>query len=134
VGYEHGLIQGISRKILDPRRPINSPTSSEKEELLVPYHPVLQINPKEAATAQKIMGVEKIVGVSTELESTSVVISFGLDILVTKRTPSQPFDTLSEDFSYVQLLCSILALGCGIVVASFYADKKALNESAWKTD
>lgn len=134
MAYEHGLIQGISRKMLDPRRPVSSPTSFEKEELLIPYHPNLPINPKEAITPKKILGVEKIKGVGTELESTSVVISYGLDILVTKRTPSQPFDTLSEDFSYLQLFCSIIALLGGIFVASAYADMKALNESAWKTD
>lgn len=46
-------ILAYPKRYLDPRRPMKAPsalTAEEKEELLVPYQPVLEENPKEVVT------------------------------------------------------------------------------------
>lgn len=102
----------------------------EKEEGLVPYSPFLAINPKDAATYFKqVLGVQSIKTLPTNLESTSVLLAFGIDIFSTRRTPSKPFDTLSEDFSYIQLVASILLLAAGVYYTNSLVKKKAIRES-----
>ena len=46
-------ILAVPKRMLDPRRPMkaaNALTSDEKEEGLVPYHPLIEENPKEVIT------------------------------------------------------------------------------------
>jgi hypothetical protein len=46
-------IHAISRRLLDPRRPMKAASAmsaEEKEEELIPYQPVLELNPKETIT------------------------------------------------------------------------------------
>jgi hypothetical protein len=53
LGYVHGQIQAVSKRLLDPRRPYKTASAmsaEEKEELLVPYSAVLEENPKEVIT------------------------------------------------------------------------------------
>lgn len=39
-------IATIPRRLLDPRRPSGKPTSADKEEMLIPYDPVIPHEPK----------------------------------------------------------------------------------------
>lgn len=41
-----GQVASIPRRLLDPRRPVGKPTSSDKEEMLVPYDAVLPLDTK----------------------------------------------------------------------------------------
>jgi ER membrane protein complex subunit 1 len=67
-----------------------------------------------------VLGVEKIITVPTKLESTSLVIALGLDIFITRTSPSKGFDTLSNDFSYSGLILTIICLVSGIAAAKHY--------------
>ena len=110
----------MKRRILDPRR-TNVLSSVEKEEMVIPYEPSILIDPKEVSTHYNhVIGVQEIKSSPTDLESTSIVLAYGLDIFSTRRTPSKPFDTLSDDFSYAQLLASILVLIGGIAVSRYF--------------
>jgi hypothetical protein len=131
VAYEHGAIQGVKRTLLDPRRPTGKPSSNDQAEGLIPYGPIIY-DPKEILSYYKpVLGVETIKAVPTELESTTIILCFGLDIFITKRKPSGGFDTLNDSFSYVQLLGTMIALLIGSVVVKRLADRKELVD-AWK--
>jgi ER membrane protein complex subunit 1 len=116
VAYEVG-VHGIPRKVLDARRPIGTPSSTDKEDSLLPYQAAIPKNPLDIMTYFKDIRVSKLKTVQTGLESTSLVIGFKGDILVTKRTPSGAFDTLSEDFGYYQIIAALFALSVGLFVA-----------------
>lgn len=120
----------MSRRILDPRRPTGPPTNEEKEEMLIPYQPALPLNPREMPShLQDLVGVDRIKTAPAFLESTSLVLAYGLDIFFTRRTPSKAFDILSEDFSRLSLMATTLALVVGIVVARKFADSKKVKDA-----
>jgi hypothetical protein len=112
----HDKIYGISRWLLDPRRPAN-PTSEDKEEGLVPYKPILDFDPKDVMSYSRgVLGCTHFASAATDLESTSVVLAYGLDMFCTKRAPSREFDLLSEDFGHASLVLTLCALFVGIQI------------------
>ena len=116
VGLE-GRIHGVSKWLLDPRRPLE-PSSDDKEEGLIPYKPTIDFDPKDSLTHQyDVLGCNHFVSAPTVLESTSVVAAFGLDMFLTRRAPSKEFDVLSESFGRGALLATMAALYIGIQVA-----------------
>ncbi|KAJ3271875.1 hypothetical protein HDV01_006160 [Terramyces sp. JEL0728] len=130
-GLEQGSLLGASRRVLDPRRPKHTPTSYDKEEQLYPYHPVIATNPKDTLSYDlQIINPNTIISKETLLESTSLVLSYGTDLFLTKRMPSKMFDRLKDDFSYAQLVLSIVALVGGIIAARHYSERKVIRE-AW---
>jgi hypothetical protein len=80
---------------------------------------------------QKIAGVEQIVSSPSSLESTSLVFCYGLDLFFTRRAPSKEFDILSDEFSRVGLVGTMLLLAVGIVVSRRMVNAKKIRE-AWK--
>ena len=132
VGIDGGRLYGLNKRLLDPRRPIGSLSAEDKEEALIIYHPSLGLNAKEIASySLSLLGIENILSASTNRESTSIVIGYGLDIFCTRRTPSQSFDVLSPDFGYSGLLATIAGLLIAIAVARSFAERKKINDS-WK--
>jgi ER membrane protein complex subunit 1 len=110
-------IHGISKWLLDPRRPIE-PSSEDKEEALIPYKPIIDFDPKDSLTHQfDVLGCKHFVAAPTGLESTSIVAAFGLDLFLTRRAPSKEFDLLSESFGRGTLLATMAALFVGILFA-----------------
>ena len=132
LGLLSGQVYGLNKRYLDVRRPNRKPTSEDQEEGLIQYRSVLDYNPKLAVTrADFVPKVKEIVSSVTMLESTSLVIMYGLDIYCTLRKPSQSFDMLSEDFNYSSLLGTIAVLGLATLVADYFAKRKALYQE-WK--
>ncbi|KAJ3067945.1 DUF1620 super [Podochytrium sp. JEL0797] len=131
-GLSSQQLYGVNKRMFDPRRPYGAPTSDDKEEQLFPYHPVVNFNPTDMAShVLEVAGITTIVSTSTNLESTSIVAAYGLDLFVTRRAPSKTFDLLSEDFGYVSLVVTLVALGAGIWVAKYYAENKRVYDQ-WK--
>jgi hypothetical protein len=62
--------------------------------------------------------MQHIISIPSMMESTSLIITYGLDIYFTRDTPSGTFDMLNEDFSKSTLLLTIVGLTIGIVVAN----------------
>jgi ER membrane protein complex subunit 1 len=132
VSFEHGMLQGLSRKFLDPRRPVGGLTAEEKEEGLVPYFPAMPTHgPLVVTYFLQVLGINRIQSIATNLESTSVIVASGIDIFCTKRTPSKTFDTLSPDFSYLQLIASIAVLSLGVLLTDRAVESKRVRE-AWQ--
>ncbi|KAJ3107135.1 hypothetical protein HDU97_004828 [Phlyctochytrium planicorne] len=129
VGLANNQVYGVSKRLLDSRRPMGAPTADDREEMLVPYRPILDYNPKEVISYHlEVAGVSKIVSSPSEIESTSLVAAYGLDVFLSRRSPSKVFDVLSEDFNYASLILTVIALLIGIQVAKYFAARKRLGD------
>lgn len=69
-----------------------------------------------ADVPRKVALVKDILTYPSELESTTLVFTYGLDLFQTRVSPSGTFDLLSEDFNRFQLLVTIAALGVAILI------------------
>jgi ER membrane protein complex subunit 1 len=61
-------------------------------------------------TSTQVAGVSQVFATSTLLESTSLVVTFGIDLFAARVAPSKTFDILSEDFNKVQLILTLVGL------------------------
>lgn len=126
-----GSLLEIPKSMLDPRRPVN-PTAMHREEGLIPYVPELIVPPQGILNYnQTIARVRGIETAPSGLESTCLVLAYGLDMYYTRVAPSQNFDILKDNFDHL-LICAVLS---GLVLASYVtkalAARKALK-AAWK--
>lgn len=111
-------MNGVPRSVLDAR-------------LGAKYKPSIEFDPTLSLIPKPVLGPRSILSSQTHLESTSLVLVYGIDVVCSVRTPSLAFDTLAEDFSYIGLILTGVALCVGIFVARRSADQKAVRE-AWK--
>jgi len=65
------------------------------------------------------------------LESTSLMLAFGVDLFFTRVAPAKTFDCLGEDFNYTSLILAVVALASLSWIANWYANKSDLDR-AWK--
>ncbi|RKP08866.1 hypothetical protein THASP1DRAFT_29351 [Thamnocephalis sphaerospora] len=132
LAFPSGQVCGVTRRLMDARRPVEPPSDADKEEGLVPYDPVIPISPQWMLSYnQTVMGVRHILSFPSLMESTALVLAYGQDIFFTRDTPSGTFDMLSEDFSKGTLLLTIVGLSLGIMVAGPMVRRKKLN-AHWK--
>ena len=119
VTNDQGSLITLSRRLLDPRRPTSKPTKLEIEEQLIPYDPLLPADPRTILSQNAaLLSPRKAAmsATSTILESTSLVLSHGLDLLAARVAPSNTFDVLSEDFNKLQLVLVLAGLFGGIAI------------------
>ncbi|ORX73199.1 DUF1620-domain-containing protein, partial [Linderina pennispora] len=103
----------------------------EEAEGLVPYGPVLPMDPKRVLSySHSVAGIRAIRAAPTHLESTSLVAAYGLDLFFTRTSPSGTFDQLSPSFSKTNLIVTILALTIGCVVGGPLVRRK-VTKQAW---
>merc|ERR1711871_1811427 len=130
VGTSGGQVYSVDRMLVDPRRPMESPTVSEKKDGLLKYEPFIAFNYVDCATHNYslVEGPHSIISTSSRLESSSIVLSVGrLDLHFNRVIPSMAFDLLSSDFNY-PLLTIILSALFALVVwmqRALAAKKKA---------
>lgn len=126
-----GSLLEIPKAMLDPRRPVN-PTALHREEGLIPYVPEIIVPSQNILnynqTVARVRGIETA---PSGLESTCLVLAYGLDMYYTRVAPSQNFDILKDNFDHL-LICAVLV---GLILASYVtkalAARKALK-AAWK--
>jgi len=63
----------------------------------------------------------------TQLESTSLVFAYGLDMFLTRVSPSGTFDVLSENFNKIQLVCTVIGLAVAIGVTNRLVKNRAMK-------
>ncbi|KAF8952668.1 hypothetical protein BGZ46_003410, partial [Entomortierella lignicola] len=117
-GLSRQSLLAVNKRFFDPRRPIGAPNAEEKEEMLIPYSPIPEDPRLLLSYNLEVAGIKKIVTAPTLLESTTVVVAFGLDTFVTRHAPSKTFDILNEDFSKSQLMLTIVVLTVVMFVTS----------------
>ncbi|KAK8074895.1 hypothetical protein PG997_009558 [Apiospora hydei] len=122
-------ITGIPRMVIDPRRVVGrDPTPAELEEGLSKYTPLVELDPRFMITHERdVIGVKEIITAPANLESTSLVFAYGVDIFGTRMTPSLPFDILGKGFNKVTLIGTVLALTAGVMALGPMVRKKQIN-------
>ncbi|PWW72013.1 DUF1620-domain-containing protein [Tuber magnatum] len=127
-------IIALPKRLLDPRRPVDrDPNEAEREEGLMKYAPVLEIDPRSVLNHKReLLGITDIVTTPAQLESTSIIFAYGGDLFGTRVTPSMPFDVLGKEFSKIQLVGTILALGVGVGFVAPMVRRKQINQR-WLT-
>ncbi|RKP22940.1 hypothetical protein SYNPS1DRAFT_25114 [Syncephalis pseudoplumigaleata] len=119
LGLPSGQLYGIPRQLLDARRSMGAVSDVDQENGLLPYEPAIPFIPSHVLSYnQTIWGMQHITSIPSMMESTSLVVAYGLDIYFTRDTPSGTFDMLNEDFSKSALLLTIVGLTVGIAVAN----------------
>lgn len=88
----------------------------------LPFNPQLIITHKH-----ELIGLEKVISAPSRLESTSLTLSYGLDIFYTTVAPEKQFDILDEDFRKDYLIMTILGLIVMSKVFDWYFTKKKLT-------
>jgi len=100
--------------------------------MLLQYMPLVPIDPKSIISySHEVARVHTIVSAPIQLESNALVLALGLDLFFTRVTPSNTFDSLTDEFSYGTVAMAIAALSVATLVMSQLARRKALMER-WK--
>ncbi|XP_030843106.1 ER membrane protein complex subunit 1 [Strongylocentrotus purpuratus] len=126
-----GGLLSFPKRFLDPRRPTEL-KPEHKEEGLIPYLPELPIAHQSMINYnQSIFGVTGIQTAPAGLESTCLVLTYGLDYYFTRVMPSNLFDVLKEDFDYMFILMVLSGLVVAALSTRRLASLKALRQ-AWR--
>ena len=120
------------RQFLDPRRPSMTTPPEMREPGLPPYVPELVFPPEVILNYnQTLTRVQGIITAPTGLESTSVVLVYGLDLYCAMVNPSKGFDLLKDDFDYLVIASVLVGLTAAAYITRKMSQNKALK-SAWK--
>ncbi|THU88882.1 DUF1620-domain-containing protein, partial [Dendrothele bispora CBS 962.96] len=130
VANTNNKIQSLSRRLLNPRRPIGrKPTTEEIEEQLVQYDPLLPDDPRRVISHRYVVAnTRQIITSPALLESTSLVFAYGLDLFLTRVAPSSTFDVLNENFNKMQLVLTVSGLAVAILITKPMVHRKRLKE------
>ncbi|XP_007246404.3 ER membrane protein complex subunit 1 [Astyanax mexicanus] len=131
VGLPSGAIMSLPKMFLDPRRP-EVASDQSREENLIPYSPEMPIRTEWFINYnQTVSRVRGIYTAPSGLESTCLVVAYGLDIYQTRVYPSKQFDVLKDDYDYVLISSVLLGLFFATMISKRLAEVKLLNR-AWR--
>ena len=131
MGTATDQVVALDKRWLAPRRP-TKPTKDDKEEGLIPYTEVLPVFPQSwVTTRHQVAKLQGIVTSPASLESTVLFVAHGLDFFFTRLHPSRSYDMLDEEFSYLLLVVTMVALAAGAFVTQGLAYKKDM-EKRWR--
>ncbi|XP_054637917.1 ER membrane protein complex subunit 1 [Dunckerocampus dactyliophorus] len=131
IGLPSGGILSLPKMFLDPRRP-EIISEQSREENLIPYAPELLIRTEWFINYnQTVSRVRGIYTAPSGLESTCLVVAYGLDIYQTRVYPSKQFDVLKDDYDYMLISSVLFALFFATMISKRLAEVKLLNR-AWR--
>ncbi|XP_051947214.1 ER membrane protein complex subunit 1 [Xyrauchen texanus] len=131
VGLPSGSILSLPKMFLDPRRP-EVVSEQSREENLIPYAPEMPIRTEWFINYnQTVSSVRGIYTAPSGLESTCLVVAYGLDIYQTRVFPSKQFDVLKDDYDYVLISSVLFGLFFATMISKRLAEVKLLNR-AWR--
>ncbi|XP_068601066.1 ER membrane protein complex subunit 1 [Brachionichthys hirsutus] len=131
IGLQSGGILSLPKMFLDPRRP-EIISEQSREENLIPYAPELLIRTEWFINYnQTVARVRGIYTAPSGLESTCLVVAYGLDIYQTRVYPSKQFDVLKDDYDYMLISSVLFVLFFATMISKRLAEVKLLNR-AWR--
>ncbi|XP_041129248.1 ER membrane protein complex subunit 1-like isoform X1 [Polyodon spathula] len=131
VGLPSGAILSLPKMFLDPRRP-EVPSEQSREENLIPYAPEMPIRSEWFINYnQTVSRAKGIYTAPSGLESTCLVVAYGLDIYQTRVYPSKQFDVLNDDYDYMLISSVLFGLVFATMISKRLAQVKLLNR-AWR--
>lgn len=118
--------------LLDPRRHSMIAPEKQREEGIIPYIPELPLQHENIINYnQTVANIKAIYTAPSGLESTCLALVYGLDLFVTRVSPSKTFDLLKEDFDYAMISIVLVGLTSASYIVKHLAAKKAIKQ-AWK--
>lgn len=118
--------------LLDPRRHSMISPEKQREEGIIPYIPELPLQHESIINYnQTVAKISGIYSAPSGLESTCLVLVYGLDLFVTRVSPSKTFDLLKEDFDYAMISIVLIGLTSASYIVKHLAAKKVIK-AAWK--
>jgi hypothetical protein len=131
MGTASGQIVSLDMRVIHPRRPMGVPTQTEKEEQMQQYNPYIAFGlPAYVTNNASLAGLRRIVAAPSNLESTSLIFAYGLDVFFNHNKPSQSFDLLASDFNHSLLVIILTCLFGLVLLVRRMATRKQIN-SAW---
>ncbi|KAJ1350486.1 hypothetical protein KIN20_006284 [Parelaphostrongylus tenuis] len=125
-----GGIHEITRKLLDATRPLEI-TQEMREEMVIPYIPEIPIATEDMVNYnQTVHAVRGIKTAASGLESTSLMLAYGIDVFFTRLHPSGTFDILKDDFDHVLISVVLFGLIAGSIISKKFARNNSLS-AAW---
>ncbi|KAF1739460.1 ER membrane protein complex subunit 1 [Beauveria bassiana] len=127
---ESHAVVALPRVLLDPRRPIGrDPTANEIEaEGLPRYMPAIEIDTRSILSHDwDILGVEGFTTSPAVVESTSLLVAYGIDVYGTRVVPSGLFDLLGKGFNKLALISTVLALTGGVLFVAPMVRRNQIN-------
>lgn len=133
----------VSKDMLNPRRPyqglagekdkaVPNQFAATKEEAVVPYAPLLPLRHTEVLNYHQALGaVSGIISSPTSLESTSLVLCYGLDLFFMPVQSAKAYDVLSPGFNYFLLYASVGFVVVTWIVTTIWAEHKTMQDR-WK--
>lgn len=119
----------LDTQFLSPRRRLEDSVEEGlfDDPSLPVYKPSLPWSGTNIATYYlQLEGLQRLETADTSLESTSVVVAYGLDLFVARVMPEKGFDLLAEDFSKSAILLTVIGLLLlNIIVQRWFAIKNA---------
>lgn len=132
VGMQSGAVVEMPWALLDPRRHSMIAPEKLREEGIIPYIPELGIQHENIINYnQSITKISGIYTAPSALESTCLALVTGLDLFVTRVSPSKTFDLLKEDFDYFLISIVLIGLIAASWIVKHLAAKKTIKQ-AWK--
>jgi hypothetical protein len=118
--------------LLDPRRQSMVSPEKQREEGIIPYIPELVVQHENIINYnQTVARIKGIYTAPSGLESTCLALAYGLDLFVTRVSPSKTFDLLKEDFDYFLISTVLIGLITASYIVKHLAAKKTIKQ-AWK--
>jgi ER membrane protein complex subunit 1, C-terminal/PQQ-like domain len=113
IATASGEVLSLPDQLLDPRRSL---PSAAAEGLLPSHGGVLPaLGPRFRPThGVRVARLRHMASSGASVESTSLVVAWGLDVWGSRMAPSRSFDLLKQDFNYVMLIVLTAALIAGI--------------------
>ncbi|OMJ28944.1 ER membrane protein complex subunit 1 [Smittium culicis] len=106
--------------------------ADQKSDYLTEYEPVILESRENLLSYDlDIVGNSVIKTSATRLESTIVVLSYGVDVFCSKASPSGKFDVLSTQFSKVNLIATMSVLFIAGALSFPFVRRKVTRE-IWK--
>ena len=126
AGLGSHQLAGIGRPFLDARRPIKVDPKKRLDGVM-PYHPLVRVDDKLVLSYNRtVWNIRGVASGPTQLESTSLVFAYGLDVFFTRVAASGTFDQLSADFNYPFLAASVSIVIALLITTRYLAERKKL--------
>jgi len=129
ASMESGQIYSIASRFVDPRQVDGDMKTADKEEGLMPYTQVIPFIHQQIVTqGNEVAGIRGIEVGFAKVESTSLVVAFGIDLFMSLMTPT-PFDMLGDDFNKPLLLTIVAAVLVAIAASKYFANDAKLRRN-----
>ncbi len=131
----HAII-GLPRNFVSAERQLREggkPTTQDMEEGIIPYNSILDMDPRAVVSHEReVIGVRNIITAPALLESTTVVLAYGIDIFGTRVMPSMAFDVLGAGFNKVALVSTVVGLAAGVWAVAPLVRRKQID-NRWRS-